>query len=298
MFQRWWTIVVWLVSLLVGNLNSTHAQPVYLAADCVETLAWNSSAIHLVTLLAIAPPEAGDQAHYLYVTAAPLETLKGEHQPTLRLALNMGRESAEALIAKQSRLIVVNAAAANPDAGWHWIDLADPELAVFTKRLAIIRDAEALIAALRTSVQAMPGVLQMHLFPISIPRHIDPATASPLPNVDDVFLPETRWAVSFGLRLSLPVDRDLEILARAMAASTDYSLQVDGLTALRFFKSDQNIAVAKRALQNQQWAFLEHPADNDGVEVRFYGVRQAAFQTLEYWGVPVERPQMQTQVKQ
>jgi hypothetical protein len=71
----------------------------------------------------------------------------------------------------------------------------------------------------------------------------------------------------------------------------------EGATALRFFKSDPNIERTRALLSDDRWAYLGGRAqENMGVETHVYGVREAAYETLVYWGIPVARPVIEEQI--
>lgn len=72
--------------------------------------------------------------------------------------------------------------------------------------------------------------------------------------------------------------------------SGDSIRRSDGIKALRFFKSDENIARLKTLLDDPDSGYLRHPTNNMGVEVRQFTVRKEAFETLEQWGVKVKKP--------
>jgi hypothetical protein len=40
-----------------------------------------------------------------------------------------------------------------------------------------------------------------------------------------------------------------------------------------------------------------HAEENKGVEVRTYGVRQEAYQTLKSWGVDVKKPTIREEIR-
>ena len=62
----------------------------------------------------------------------------------------------------------------------------------------------------------------------------------------------------------------------------------EGGQALRYSKSDENATQIKALLNDPGWAYLHHAQENNGVEVRIYGVRDAAYKSLKSWGVDVD----------
>jgi hypothetical protein len=80
--------------------------------------------------------------------------------------------------------------------------------------------------------------------------------------------------------------------------SEDYQRRCEGARALRYFHSDENIARAKALLEDVGYSVLRQAEHNDGVEVRVFGVRGAAYETLKYWGIDVEKPVMKQAVRE
>ena len=68
------------------------------------------------------------------------------------------------------------------------------------------------------------------------------------------------------------------------------------MRALRYFRSDGNIARLRGMLDDPGWAMVAFAQDNRGVEVRSYGIRQGAYDILRSWGVDVERPVVRQEV--
>ena len=120
-------------------------------------------------------------------------------------------------------------------------------------------------------------------------------------------------------RLYVPVDRRLELLARRLIASpgdflasgnlpppknaaertfrenwqrgTEAQLRREGVTAIRSFKSDANVALLRPLLHDPAW--WGRTREEGGLPVdlgREYYVRKAAFEVLSDWGVAVAKP--------
>ena len=97
--------------------------------------------------------------------------------------------------------------------------------------------------------------------------------------------------------LKVPVDERLEARGHEFIKSDQYMRWGEGARALRYFKSDENIARLKGLLDDPGWSYLHHPDQNDGLEVRLYGVRDDAFQTLKSWEVDVPKPVIREEIQ-
>jgi hypothetical protein len=86
------------------------------------------------------------------------------------------------------------------------------------------------------------------------------------------------------------VDERLERRAQKAILSPRYAEREEGARAHLDFRSDENVARARSLLADPGWAYAAHAEDNRGVEVRVYGVREAPYRALKYWGVRAEEP--------
>ena len=133
----------------------------------------------------------------------------------------------------------------------------------------------------------MPAaVRRIHTFGLEVPREAVAGTKR-----------EEYYKTGGYLSLSVPVDERLEKRARDYCRSESYRRREEGVRALRYFKSDENIARVKRLLNDPGWAYLYHAQENKGIEVRIYGVRQEAYRTLRVWGIDVEMPVIREEVQ-
>jgi hypothetical protein len=167
------------------------------------------------------------------------------------------------------------------------LDLSPGSLEVLTADFRLLRDPEAVLRAARDAVRRPPApVKRLHTFRMMVPRPI---------------IAGTRWESYYEtggyLTLSVPVDDRLEHRARDAIHSQSYLRREEGARALRYFRSDQNIVELKRLLNDPGWAYLRHPQENQGVEVRLYGVRQEAYRALKLWGLDVEEPLIRERIR-
>ena len=133
----------------------------------------------------------------------------------------------------------------------------------------------------------MPAaVKRVHTFGLKVPREAISGTGW-----------EKYYATGGHLVLSVPVDQRLEERAHDYVRSEDYHKRAEGARALRYFKSGGNIARVKGLLSDSGWAYLRRAQENDGIEVRIYGVRLEAYQTLTAWGIDVGKPLTREEVR-
>ncbi len=68
-------------------------------------------------------------------------------------------------------------------------------------------------------------------------------------------------------------------------------LRREGVKALKYFQSDENIVLLRGLLNDPAWSNYEFErADGTEIEKKRYFVRKAAYDVLKNWGVAVERP--------
>ena len=158
---------------------------------------------------------------------------------------------------------------------------------VLTADFKLLRDPDEVIRVARETVRRIPApVRRIHTFPLAVPRE---AVAG------------TKWEPYYGsgghLVLQVPVDDRLETRAWNAIRSGNYQGREEAARALRYFKTDGNVARLRSLLVDPGWAYVYHAEENHGVEVRIYGVREAAYLTLKSWGVEAEIPLIREEVK-
>src|SRR5262249_6130026 len=90
--------------------------------------------------------------------------------------------------------------------------------------------------------------------------------------------------------VAVPVDAALEKRALKNLKSDDLWLRSEAATALRYFKSEENVKLVKALLGDPATAITLHAASNAGIEVLDFRVRRKAFETLSYWGIEAQKP--------
>jgi hypothetical protein len=98
--------------------------------------------------------------------------------------------------------------------------------------------------------------------------------------------------------LTVPVDRRLETLAHRLIKSprdildgpeqawANY-IRLEGIKALRHFASEKNAALLKPLLEDPSWSTHDGPGPK---REKVYDVREAAYETLQAWGIVVDKP--------
>jgi len=109
----------------------------------------------------------------------------------------------------------------------HWIDLTRP-LAVVTRDFAVVSDRADLLARVRSSAKR-PAVHASHKL------DVPPGTAA-----------QAEIASKVGAWLRVPVDAELEKLARTLLAGRTVRERAQGIAAIEHFPSAENIAILER----------------------------------------------------
>ena len=272
--QPWFTAILALGVLAVAAAPA-RAQPVFVFAESIECTVANADLVLVGKLVEFDEDETNDDQGRK-ATIAVEETLKvrfDESYEKIRVRLSYP-ESVFADWKGHSRRLLVAIREESPRATV--IDLTPENLEVLTEDFELLRDPADVIRIAKETVQRMPSaVKRIHTFRLLVPH--------------DVFA-KTRSAKGSGMYLSVPVDERLEKRACDYLSSDDYSRRSEGVEALRYFKSDENIVRLKAALKDPGWGYLQHAEHNRGVEVRDYGVRREAYRILITWGIKTEKP--------
>ena len=297
------------VSLFVSV--HAHAQPIFVRAQSIEYIVNNADIVVIGKVVDFAGEEKADQFGRREATIAIEETLKGEYQERMRVLLaypvrvlaEWQDDSRRLLVAAQgvpliasqvislvtkkldfltedhrNRLLV--AANKVPPAATDVIDLTKNELEVLTADFRVLREPEEVLRIAKETIRRRPGVRRVHGFRLMVPPEV---------------VAETKWRTS--AFLTVPVDDRLQKRAHDYIRSESYQQRCEGAEALRYFKSQENIARVKPLLADPGWGYLRRAEENQGIEVRMYGVREEAYQTLKYWGVNAEKPMIRERIE-
>ena len=275
------SICVFAFSVFLSCSFQAYAQPLIDATPSIETTVINSDHVFIAKLMDFHPKKEGRDRYQYEGTISIEETLKCElflDEPYR--ALNVALPYSESVLQdwedRSSRLLI--ALTSYHDEQNVVIELAPETLEVMTAEVELLRDPEAVIRAARAAVNRLPAnVKRVHTFNLTVPREV---------------VAKTRWDASYQtggyLRLSVPVDQQLEKRAQDYIRSDNPQRRSEGAKALVYSKSDENIALIKPLLDDSHFSFYSRDGGTTGE--RSYPVRYAAYQTLKEWGIDVKKP--------
>ena len=237
----WKSFVVAAVYMLLAG--RAHAQPVFDIQPSIEGIVLNADTVVVGTFVEF---RAGKQFHE--VTVAVQETLRGEHRERLRARFFANRwavgvptddpSELAGLKGDSHRLLV--ATDGQPRIVRGLIELSSKELEVHMADLTFLRTPEEVLLAARETIRRAPGVTRVETFLLTLAM-------------------EGGYYHTGGrIRISVPVDEALERRAHEYVAAQACWKRMEGLGALRYFKSDENITRAKTLLDDpERLAFEE-----------------------------------------
>lgn len=263
-----------LAALGVSLAAPARAQPVFGHAESLEATVANADLVVVGTLRS---PVDGGPPGSLGAAIDVEEVLKarpGEHYERLGFSLPASAKDLTRGSDRPRRLLLAMQDGAMEPAAI--LVLERGGLEVLAADFTLLRDPADVIRIARETARRMPpGVKRVHTVDIEVPR---PSVAG------------TRWARYSGIFLSVPVDDRLEARARDLLRSDDGSRRIEGVKALRHFKSAENIARLRPLLDDPTSAYLSHAEEDMGREVKVFPVREAAYEALKGWGVEAPRP--------
>jgi hypothetical protein len=284
-----WTLLM-SVGFCLANSAEVHAQPLFGSVESIESTVANADLV-LVGKIVEVGPEQKDSSKGHEVVLAVEQTLKQDIFQTepfrrLRLVVHLPKSVLAKWKDRSTRLLMIVTTELPADSTTV-IDLTPDSLQVLTADFRLLRDPKAVIEAARETVRRMPvAVKRIHTFGLVVPREVVVGTEW-----------EKYYKTGGSLGVSVPVDARLEKWACDAIRSATYGRREEGVRALRYFKSKENVARVKGLLNDPGWAYLKHPQENNGIEVRVYGVRQEAYRTLKSWGIDVEKPTIREELR-
>ena len=265
------------------------AQPLVGQVESIECLVVNSELVLVGRIVKIDPPSSTDEEtenpnwqkiNTVFEVAQTLKLEAYNDVPYTRVQIRFQypRAQLQEWMAESARLLItvdVYGSAASKV-----IELAEGRSQVMSSEMRLVRDPNEVVRIAEDYLAHAPrNVKQLHTFRRRVPREL---------------VSETSWdeyyRTSGLLLLEVPADSRLEEWALNTLESDDYLDRCDAAKALRFFRSDENTKRLRKLLDDEGWSIYRHPAENDGIEVRYYGVRMEAYHSLKSWGLEVEEP--------
>jgi hypothetical protein len=277
--RSWFGLVVALGASLL-NATATQAQPIFGDTESIGCLVVNADLVFVGTLETFKDQADPDGHEAVIIVEDTLKVPRGECYTKLGVRLPGPASLLTQWEGNPHRLLVFVKEEA-PTAAV--IDLADENLEVFNANLSILRDRELVIEAAREMVRRTPlAVRRLQTFRLDVPRAL---------------LKGTRWETLDGLKVSVPVDDLLERRAIESIRSENDFRRLEGIQALWYFKSDENVERLTPLLDDPASIFRPAEAGQfDGPGIRHYYIREAAYRTLTSWEVAVEPPIIREEV--
>lgn len=250
--------------------------------ESVEAMVLNSDSVVVGKILELGD---GEKDGGRIATISVEETLRGDHVDRRTVRLLSPAAVVEPWKNRSCRLLLV--LKGTPQTAFGVLDLDDKGLLVLSADLTLLRKPDEVVRVARAAIRRMPGVKAIDTFILRVPAEA---------------VKDTKWSAYYRwshwrVTLAVPVDERLEQRALELLRDKRYRQRLEGLAALRFFKSDDNIACVMRLLADPDWSIEGFPAENNnGLEVRYYDVRAAAYQTLIGWGIDVAKPTVKTEL--
>ena len=256
-----------LVSILcAGRASAQPGPPTVLSLD---SSVLNANYICVGRIVDDHPERQTNETPIRNVDVTVETRLKGEWSGVSQASIEASAADIRAWKARNSRLLIVEGGTA--------IDLSDPNLAVVTADMQILRDPKEVVAAAREAIRRHPGVTRIDTVsrqaPIAVARAIAKRGDGPL-------------------RVLVPADAALETWAIGALRSKSPVERAEAIHALRHFPSETNANRLRRLLGDPAIIVYgnHRAADNLGHETRTYIVRQAASETLQAWGAAFATP--------
>jgi hypothetical protein len=271
---------------------TAQAQPSFYTAMSVEAMALNADALVIGVVVGVS-----EEKKFNVATIAVEETLRGKHQARqqVRFPDNIWQLGVGAYNAKDLRKIqddaprLLVAMRGEPAEVCGLVYLAEQNFAeqnmrrgsadeVYKADLTTLQKPADLLRVVKETLRNSPGVKCIDTFPLTVP------------------IKGGYYGRGGSTTVEVPVDESLEKKAVQYLGSKERWRRTEGAAALKYFKSEQTIARLKELLSDAEPLILSAES-NFGVEVRFYTVRKAAFETLKYWGIAVKEPVVEEKIK-
>ena len=275
-----------IIGLLFASTQTARSQPLIAHTASIECTVVNADLVFIAKVIKVGDAKRIEGRKVFPTTIEIEETLKQDaftNEPYRRLQIDMPRSLPVLADWKDDSARLLVAYDEYAPHATTVIELAPGQLEIMRSDFSLLRDPDAVIRAAMDALGRMPGgTKRVHTFGRYVPRK---------------FFTGTQWDEFHGLILNVPVDSRLEKQAIESLRSESYRERDEAVRAIRYFRSDENVARVRGLLDDPGWAYLYHAQENDGIEVRLYGVRQEAYRTLKHWGVTVNQPQIREEVR-
>jgi hypothetical protein len=283
----------WIISFGVSSIASVPAlaQPLSAKTQSIESIVANADLVFIGKLFDFRRAEESHDRDEHEITIAIEETVKQkpypfQHEVHPKFRCRIVRPASVLANWKKHSSRVLVALDSDVPQNSSVIELTPDKLEVMSADVRLIRDPEAVIELARKAVHRLPAnIKRVYTFELQVPREVVAGTSW-----------ETAYQTSGHLRLSVPVDQYLEKRAQESVRSKDPERRSEGVAALAYFKSDENLALVRPLLNDADVTYFGLGKDGKPVE-RVYGVRHAAYQTLKTWGIDVKEPVIREAVR-
>ena len=228
-------------------------------------------------------PKAGTVDNWL-VTVAVTETLRGRQEARLTIESNRSTPTVEGWRRTSAPLLIsVPADRAVPAT---IVDLADPELAVMTADLMLLRTPGQVIDATREIVRAAPAASKPATFGVAFEATVVAGTSL------DTRGRRSSLPAAF-LFADVPVGPRLESYAREQLRAAERERRINAIQALALFTSPLNIDLLRPLLDDEDWRnhYFDSEQDRKMRRVQYNDIRKEAYAVLRRLGVKVEEPE-------
>lgn len=280
-------------AIVVGILRPSTVHAEVMGGESIDWIVADSDLIIRGTLTTVETKRGKGQVVWETATVKVNETLKGEKVKHATFVVrHFGFEDvASALKERKTELLfflVGSGRYLSDDRGYGVTDLAlrkrwgvpsfvrlndKPAKDVFTTGFRVLKKRDDVLTSVRNAVKAQA----MHDKPKE--HRVD------VPFSTEVF--QSLYAGS-SVYLVVPADVRLEGHAQEWVKSKDILMRQQGVLALKYFQTKENIKLLKSLLDDPGfWTTSTGRGQN---RKRVYGVRQSAYEILREWDVEVEKP--------
>ena len=269
---------------------SVHAQPGYIDATSIDSVAVNSDHVFVGTIQKYKKIEHGDEfgTSRLEVWFDIVESLKRPKSlpfsghvttyPYVHFFHPSGQfgyyEQALAKAKKRGDQLLVAVGGDQPYA------FVLQDSGVLTADFRLLEGDEAVIRAAKEAISRVPAnVKRIHTLTLWKPESVKLDMGQPL-------------------KLNVPVDERLEKLTKGLLESKSPEDRIAGLEAIRYFKTEENIASARKLLADPYKIQLRDTKTAGLKPYYSYEIRKAAWNTFRVWGLTVNKPTLREEIEE